>query len=243
MANYILSQGNNVFSNGNYVFETGDTIKPPVLDLDPSAIANPVAGMAVSLIPDISGNNNHARQIVAANQPALRLNEVGGYAAVEGDGTTDYMQLTAEVYGKTIFMVFKNKATSQGYSFPFSFGNGTSQTVGVGYWDGGQGQGVLRSDIVQPGQYFTSDPVNSFYLNGGKQQTLNSNKVSFYTLMCLDVAYEKLAPITTLWLRASGGGISWNGYIARLIVYDFRLNFAERTMKTQELLTKYALNS
>lgn len=64
-------------------------------DLDTTslqAFLNGATGYVVKFY-DQSGNGNHITQTLAASQPQIILNQIGGKPAVVSDGTTDYMRV------------------------------------------------------------------------------------------------------------------------------------------------------
>jgi hypothetical protein len=73
-------------------------------------------GSTVSQWRDKSGNNRHASQTTAANQPARTLNGLGGRAVVTFDGTNDWLGLSASVFSNQLSWSYaavavKNSAT------------------------------------------------------------------------------------------------------------------------------------
>lgn len=233
MANYILQQGNNILSNGNYIFQTGDEIAPPVADYDPSLLAL-ADGAAVGQIRDGSGQNAHASQPTAAKQATFRTNQLNGYPAIQFDGVDDEYLLPFAFAAKTVFLVQRTPTTSQANV------NIINYSPNIRAWDGGSGNNFFDSGNGGNLGIEPSNSQNSVYVNNSKNRYSPSIVLrnATYNLLCIDVTDNR--PIDQLSKRGAGAGW-WAGFLVRLIIYDFRMNYAERQLKGAQLLTQYGL--
>ena len=201
---------------------------------------------------DASGNSHDASQGTASNQPTFYTNVINGKPAVSFDGVNDYLTGTLGTLNApfTIIIVgyFENLNQPGGdYDYLINIGNGAANsnvsmsrnaTDGVNndkyyVWNGSAqyfgpaltGQQWLLLSAVHK----TSAPRNNLYLDGSPQ-TVNDYSANINTNGVY--ALGRYNPTGTHYL---------NGKIAEVIVYNYALNSAERTLVENYLAEKYNL--
>ncbi len=210
-------------------------------------------GDPVANWPDASGNGNDASQVLGANQPTFSTNVINGKPAVSFDGINDYLtgSLGALNSPFTIIIVgyFDNVNQPAGdYDYLINLGNGTpNANVSMSRWasDGSNnnkyyvynGSAVYYGPVLNGNQWLllsavhkTSAPRNNLFIDG-TAQTVNDypaflNTNGSYTL-------GRFGPYAMHYLY---------GKIAEVIVYNYALNSAERTLVENYLSEKYNLS-
>lgn len=209
-------------------------------------------GDPVSTWTDASGNGNDASQGTASNQPTFLTNVINGLPAVSFDGVDDYLTGTLSSLSApfTIIIVgyFENVSQPAGdYDYLINIGNGTANAnVSMSRWESDgtddnkyyvwNGSSTYKGPALSGQQWLllsavhkTSAPRNNLFINGSVQSVddypANLNTNGSYSL-------GNYAPGLLHFL---------NGKIAEVIVYNYELNSAERTLVENYLAEKYNL--
>ena len=80
-----------------------------------------LSGSSVSRWANQAGSGSDAEQTVAANQPELVANAINGLAAVNFDGTDDFLAFTLPINGLTGMTIFLVTAATQDVEPPFPY--------------------------------------------------------------------------------------------------------------------------
>lgn len=210
-------------------------------------------GNPVTNWPDASGNGNDASQGTSTNQPIFQTNVINGLPAVSFDGSNDYLTGTLGTLNAPFTLIivgyFDHVNQPAGdYDYLINIGSGAAnQNVSMSrhasdgtnddkyyVWNG---SAVYLGPVLTGQQWLllsavhrTSAPRNNLYLNGTSQTVT-----------------DYLANINTNGNYSLGSysptGIHYlNGKIAEVIVYDYALNSAERTLVENYLAEKYNLS-
>ncbi len=196
----------------------------------------------ISLWRDQSGNNNHASQSTAANQPQLVASVVNGRPVVRFNGTAAWMSLTNLFSGATegeLFVIIKpTTVPSAGSREPWSMGTnfGAAYPSGSTLWDdfGSDTQwelGVPQQNIAQFHLYDASSRTNEWAarINGSLLFQSPSNNVAFRS----DPLLGRTPQFASSYL--------FDGDIAEIIAFSRVLTAAERASMGAYLMAKYQL--
>lgn len=228
MANFILKSGNNLFKNGNNILQSSDLPLPPTLDFDPATL---------SLANDspVSAIGSIVRQTDATKQPLFKTNQINGRPAIRFDGVNDFFGMTISVPTKTVFIVTRTQDVAQQFG---SIMQGSRDGSFNREFFGGNGNRYFQPSSQGGG--YDSNVHNKIYVNGMLSSIDGALRQTYFTLMTLDIINNK--EITAI------GGIPnetneyyYQGDIARIIAYPYRMTELQRKAKEQELITLYAL--
>ena len=193
---------------------------------------------------DQSGNGNNAVQGNLGSQPVVVANQLNGQPVVRFDATAgpQVLQLPAGFMGTAtaaeVFVVLKAAADNpggshvlwnigtNGYGSPYPYFNGHVIDNFASTTD--HDLGDLTVPIDQFNVYNVSSQAGAWVaqLNGDVVRRDPSNTVAFTGVPLL-----------------GGGGTTWSGDIAELIIYDHVLTADERAAVTGYLASKYALGA
>lgn len=189
---------------------------------------------AMSIWPDVSGNNAHLRQTVAASQPTFFASDaaIGGHAAVEFDGAGDFFSTPAQMDTKTVVLVYKY----------FSSGRRDflGSTSGVYYNQLGANE-LFRSDT---GTAYGFQPYNQLYINSMPVKPALAVKQMVYTVLIIDVTDALgLNRIISVGKNFAEQSVlmAFHGRMTELIMYDYRMTTLNRKALESSLMTKYGI--
>lgn len=231
---YILKAGNSILTTQGFIFQVGD-MRPPVADYDAALITDVANQGPVMQWKEQSGNNNTARQTVAAEQPVYIASAVNGKPAVQFNGMQG-LNMGVLTDAKTILVVCKANSPSSPQFHTLFGGPGASN-----YYQGGETTEYFYSS--NPAQY-GGENHNRLFRNGAfinpKALVIRQNT---FVLLSLDVAQDTLS--NRLGIIGNQGFLypnrGFNGQIARLLIFDYRLTELDRKQVENQLMTHYAL--
>ncbi|HXH18411.1 MAG TPA: Calx-beta domain-containing protein [Chitinophagales bacterium] len=204
------------------------------------AITGVADGGSVTTWSDQSGNGNDFTQSTASKKPTYTQSNsnFNNKPTVNFDGTSDFLdygngQMNAtSVY--SIFFVYKTTSTSSQYLFDTKTGKIRIPHEGGGdkaYNDGKSRGTEIRgtSTKLVEWELYDVSPKSSIYENGTKTQS--------------GLSYSKRAinASTSLGANEAGNGKYFNGNIAEAIIYNVKLNSAQRIIVENYLGAKYGI--
>ncbi len=231
MSRYILKTGNIVLKNGDKIYSVGE-MRPPVLDLNPSLPALQDNSPVVQWT-DISGQNNHAVQPIAALQPVFKSNEIAGKPALEFN--VKNMELIKTVAAKTIFIVAKLQSTGN-FATLFGVAGGADN-----YFLGSE---IGNSMLYNATNTLGGSAISNIYVNGSLFPKPNHilNYVNAYRLLTIDIGEASTAGNSILRVGSRDTNNYFiSGTIARIVAFDYRLFSLDRQKFEQDLIAEYAL--
>ncbi len=208
-------------------------------------------GNTVSQWADQSGNNRHATQTTAANQPTLVINTLNGKPVLRFDGVNDLLNFNLPINGSTgltIVLVSANSASrdpgaNQGNYAPIFWEETASW--GWTYLSPFRSNVVMRFGTTQTGNLFKyqrpSSIGNGFTMTVGVHNgTTDSLYINGHLAMS---AGGKLSPIAatvnTAYLGRGAGSNYFPGDIAEVLAYTRALSAAERVDVENYLRTRF----
>jgi len=208
--------------------------------LKADAITGVADGASITTWSDQSGNGNDFTQSTASKKPtyAQSNSNFNNKPTVTFDGSSDFLDYgngsmnASSVY--SIFFVYRTTSTSPQYLFDTKSGKLRIPHEGGGdkaYYDGKARGTELRgtgTKLVEWELYDVS-PKSSIYENGTKTQS--------------GLSYSKRAinGSTSLGANEAGNGKYFNGSIAEGIIYNVKLNSAQRIIVENYLGAKYGI--
>lgn len=128
-------------------------------------------GSTVSQWNDKSGNNRHASQATAANQPTRTLNGLGGRTVLTFDGVNDFLNATFTLTNFSVGIVGTLTANTATIYYPLGFGNPPSGSAGLSVG----GTNFTQKAALNSPSLLTNETVtlNSPYLITAHSQTGN----------------------------------------------------------------------
>ncbi len=209
---------------------------------------------------DNSGNNNHANQLIGGNQPAYRINIVNNSPAIQFGGN-DYVDPgPLGIAGNGAFTIMTVFKVNPGYQTgPMDNGDGdyiidrspetdelTSLKLTTGNKIGFQKRddngnflgGPISTSTISTANFtlidYLREPVpRSFYrlfLNGAQEsQTVDGDG-------------NLTPPRPRIGRHYNNGNNGLDGYITEVIIYNYRINFAQHKIVNSYLAAKYDLN-
>jgi hypothetical protein len=197
---------------------------------------------SVSQMNDLSGNNYHLQQPIAAKQPLWTDNQLNGKPVISFDGIDDFMTVN---FGQTF---------EQPNTFFIVFSSETAPNSAAGIFDG----------ITDHGAVFTISSDNTLVAISSNSTTINQikyNKTSPFNYILSSIIYNNTNSVLLengvvkdsgildnlgfsdlqigrrTWLNTTYSKVN----IAELIFYDRLLNSRERQYIENYLMNKYAL--
>jgi hypothetical protein len=232
----ILKASNNILKTQGKIFQVGEA-KPPVLDLNPALLIGLADNTPVSKLNDGSQNGNHAYQPTATAQPKFRTNVLNGLPAIEYDGVNDYLFTQQSVIPKTVFIVAKHRIANSRATM-LSSGN-----AGNTYFAGGNEDNKLFFDGAT--NVFGGANTNLLWVNGGliNPKSLALRNTVAFTVLSMDVsAFDSdVSWIGNTAFQYGQFNRSFDGLLARFIIFNYRMTDTDRKAKEVELKTVYAL--
>ncbi len=209
--------------------------------LKADAITGVADGGSVTTWSDQSGNGNDFTQSTATKKPTYTQSnsDFSNQPTVTFDGTSDFLDYgngsmnATSIY--SIFFVYKTASTASQYLFDTKSGKLKILHEGAGekaYFDG-KARGIeLTGTGTKLVEWELCDvtPKSSIYENGTKTQS--------------GVAYSKRAinGSTSLGANEAGNGRYFNGSIAEAIIYNVKVNSAQRIIVENYLGAKYGIS-
>lgn len=210
-----------------------------------------IAATPVAQWQDQSGRGNHLTQATVANQPKTGINTTNGQPVVTFDND-DFLSLNSllgsELFDNDSVTIFFAKRTTGGIVW-FSWESSSSNRCGFER-DGGVNP---RMDMPNPtalqGQLIGSNTITNNWrlITGLKNATIQS---LFVQSGSNPNVTRTVSPALTLdntltgnlvLGKYQGGGLSWTGDIAEIIIYKTALNDAQRRIVESYLNAKYAI--
>ena len=213
-----------------------------ILWLDADSI-NALNGSQVSEWRDISGQQNHAVQANAANQPILWVDSVNGHNVVEFNGQDDFFQLINHIATDTIsvYLVLDNTATPSASSYALSTQNHEFLSKYVG------GVNAGRTGLEYDGARY---PVRNFVTN--KLEMMSGQTAGTNTSIIVNrrgridefigaPATFNNNTVSTVGAYHNGTSASnfHYGNIAEIIVFNDTLNVLQRRILMNTITAKY----
>ncbi|MBK7709883.1 MAG: hypothetical protein IPJ37_02105 [Bacteroidales bacterium] len=205
---------------------------------------------------DYSGNNNHARQTTSANRPFYRVNIINNTPAIQFTGNT-YLDPAAlgiaGTGGMSVIIVFQNTSyvaggmADGGGDYIIDRTTATNELTSLkitntdkyGYQkrdnlNGGLG-GPVSTSVVSTTSFSIIDYMRNYgvdyrlYLNGTLESTIADG----------DGNLTPQIPRIGRYPTTASNGIK--GYIAELMIYNYRINNAQINIVNSYLAAKYGL--
>lgn len=227
--NYLLHQNSKIFKAGSSIFQTGDNPRPAVVDFNPEVMDLANGAFVASWKNAINGND--ARQTTAASQPIFRSGQINGLPVIDFDGVNDKLDLVLAATIKTLFIVVRTQTPNQNFG---TLLQGTINGNGTRAFFGGNGGRYFQS--VNGGGGLDANQYNKIYVNGIPATIDSALRQTYFTLMSMD--FDDLRALTAIGMTET---YPFQGQMARIIGYDYRMTTIDRTKKEKELITKYAL--
>lgn len=191
----------------------------------------------VSTWNDLSGNNHHAIQATATNQPTLRTGVVNGHNAVRFDGNNDFFNNAYSYDGRTVFVVYRMLAATQNTSQLPQFWGSYSEAIhvapdprsGGGRWSFDGGGNTTARHSINGAAYssFATNPAGPSWTSDVFQM--------------VKVEFDATIAIST---QAIGSLINpsphfLGGEIVEMSVFNITLNSVQSLMIENHLSAKY----
>ncbi len=214
-------------------------------------------GAAVDSWNDRSGNNNHAAFQVGlpARRPAFAAASVNGYPSIDFDGVDDELLINdAASLDLNAWDFFLVNAVDAAKSNNAWFTKSTNTTCNYGWWSTTTNAmqmpiydifGLFNApntvDNVTGAAFTMEEYSNTLYLGLFPSRSVYRNGANIYT----DISILQLPQHNNQPLRIgnAAGATGWNldGDIAELVIYNNRLNAAQRIIVGNYLSAKYGL--
>ena len=207
-----------------------------ILWLDASQLSL-LNGNDLSSWTDLSKNNNHAIQGLGASQPTFRTNQVNGFPAVSFDGNDDFLNLTTDITSEalTAFIIYEQDIAKRW--------NGLLSTNNAYF--------AYRNDISR---FYDYSSWSSAAIRSRVGFSLFSSSVAAGTSASIDVTSDDLTTTQTragffpntssaVGYRQKGSTHYANGFIPEIILYNEKLNSAEKNIVLNSLAAKYDLTT
>ena len=196
---------------------------------------------AVTLIKDLSGNENHARRDPATalplTNPALVRDAASGQPVLRFSGSNIAFVFNQLTNIRTAFwVVSKDPAAFGQRNEKFVLGDKVSNDFHAGWTD----DTIFNTD-VNPGHLSKYLHDGRTWLNG---QAMVAYKTPFPKQLAL-ISIVSAGPVRAGQLAQDRNfsGRSWQGDIAEILLYNVELSDADRQAVEKYLLAKYALKS
>ncbi|MBK9275008.1 MAG: T9SS type A sorting domain-containing protein [Flavobacteriales bacterium] len=214
-------------------------------------------GAAVNSWNDRSGNNNHAAYQAGqpAQRPSLVASSQNGYPSIDFDGVDDELLVndaaSLDLNGWDFFLVNAVDAAKNNNAW---FTKSTSTTCNYGWWS--TSTNAMQMPIYDiftlfnapstvanvTGAAFTLEQyTNNVFFGLFPSRTVYRNGVSIYTdLNLLQLPQHNNQPLR---IGNAAGATGWNldGDIAELVLFNSRVNSAQRVIISNYLAAKYGL--
>ncbi|MFZ0282779.1 MAG: hypothetical protein WAL29_14100, partial [Bacteroidales bacterium] len=217
-------------------------------------------GEKVQRWSDNSGNNNHANQLIVGNQPAYRINIVYNSPAIQFGGN-DYIDPGAlGIAGNGAFTIMTVFKVNPGYQTgPMNNGDGdyiidrspdTDELTSLKLTTGNKFGFQKRDDNGN----FLGGPVSTSTISTANFTLIDYLREplprSFYRLFLNGAQESQTAdgdgiltpPRPRIGRHYDNANNGLNGYIAEVIIYNYRINFAQHKIIDSYLAAKYDLN-
>lgn len=201
-------------------------------------------GSAVSQWNDKSGNNRHATQATAANQPTYTLNGLNGKPVLTFDGVNDFFTMTSPVNESSVTLGFVSRLGSKNAN-EGSYLLGSSTPLGlVGYDDESRGMRLVSNS----GGYFNSPLPASVRLAASFDTiAISSNVATLYrsgTAIAGTVSLGANFQPTNIGTYGGGTlGRFWSGIMSEIIICNSTLSTTDRQRLEGYLAWKWGLEA
>jgi len=195
---------------------------------------------AITIIKDVSGNENHARRdppsASPATNPALAKDAVSGQPVLRFSGATIAFGFKRLTDIRTAFwVVSKDSAAFGKRNEKFVLGDKESNDFHAGWTD----DTIFNTD-VNPGHLSKYLHDGKTWLNG---HAMDASKTPFPKQLSL-ISIISSGPVRAGQIAQDRNfsGRSWQGDIAEILLYNVELSDADRQAVEKYLIAKYAIN-
>ena len=191
-----------------------------------------------------SGNSRNASQSVSGERPSYQTNEFNGFPVIRFDGINDNLENNYSYTVKTAFVVFRVNTIDQDNSQLGHIYGSYYENVHVA---ADPRAGAVQNGFSFDGQINGAGGTARYALDGATFSGLidndNSQPWTNDQVHIVAVEFDESKPLTTQTIGGIAVGAVANNYfggdIAEIIVYQFDLNSARRTIVENYLAAKY----
>lgn len=198
---------------------------------------------AVSSWTDLSGNNNHAAQATGAQQPIFKTGQINGVPAVDFDGVNDFLQFTNHVTTDAISAYTVHKSQSTNINGLFALENHLLYS----------GDGFIGNIYKFPTTFYTTgfnlnDPSafqfhTGSLLSGENLTNIRTNSSSSVLRSVTRTSHlsNSISTVGSLLTASAEPARFLDGEVSEIIMFNRRINTAERNLINAYLRGKYQL--
>ncbi len=195
--------------------------------LDASSVAGVVDGGSVSQLTDWSGNLNHARQPVVANQPVFKPGVTNGQALIRFDGVNHYMDGQNNVTAKSILIVCRVDPAPPALSGVFCRQASDAQNI--------------RLNTTPAWKHTGNSSDGNDFSNGGAMRINGQTGFTHDNRLHLVHALSATTPAFVYRLSQSLYNRYFKGDLAEVLIYNRVLTAAEQYELGEYLQRRYGM--